>query len=164
MQPNVHGMAVFTDSQKESAAQSNRTWLLQARVDGEVVGMLGYSLKGDEMMNYTLRAPRFYYITSQGKYLLLEWIARHIDQAGKAEIWLPAYEQPNTWLADINPKLEPVFVAPMGRVLDIPKIEGMTIGPGSFVRQSAIPTAHGITAHGNLRAGWRISNIPSPNR
>ena len=132
MQPNVHGMAVFTDSQKESAAQSNRTWLLQARVNGEVVGVMGYSLKGDEMMNYTLQAPRFYYSTSHGKYLLLEWIARHIDQAGKTEIWLPAYEQPNTWIADISPKLEPVFLAPMGRVLDIPKIEGMKTESGSF--------------------------------
>ncbi len=131
MQPLVHGMGVFEDPQKESA-QENRSWLLQARVDGEVVGILGYSIKGEEMMNYTLQAPRFYYRNALGKYLLLEWIARHVDQAGKAEIWLPAYEQPNTWLADINPKLEPVFVAPMGRVLNVPEIGGMETGTGSF--------------------------------
>jgi predicted acetyltransferase len=131
MQKNVHGMSVFEDKQKEIAAE-NRSWLLQAKVEGEVIGILGYTIKGDEMMNYTLQAPRFYYKNAHGKYLLLEWIARHVDQAGNAEIWLPAYEQPNTWFADINPKLEPVFVAPMGRVLNISKIIGTRIGPGGF--------------------------------
>ncbi|MFL7868243.1 MAG: enhanced intracellular survival protein Eis [Anaerolineales bacterium] len=132
LQPNIHGMAVFSESQKEGAVKGNRNWIVKARVDGQIVGILVYSLKGDQMMEYNLVARRFYYSTSQGKYLLLEWIARHIDQATKAEIWLPAYEQPNTWLADISPKLEPVFVAPMGRVLEVPEIEGMETGPGSF--------------------------------
>jgi len=138
MQPLVHGMGVFEDPQKESA-QENRSWLLQAKVDGEVVGILGYTIKGEEMMNFTLQAPRFYYRNAHGKYLLLEWIARHVDQAGKAEIWLPAYEQPNTWLADINPKLEPVFVAPMGRVLNVAEIGGMETGTGSFSAKISDP-------------------------
>jgi predicted acetyltransferase len=132
MQPNLHGMAVFTESQKKEAVKGNRNWVLQAWVNGQLVGIMVYNLKGDQMMDYTLVARRFYYTTSQGKYLLLEWIARHIDQATKAEIWLPAYEQPNTWLPDLRPKLEPVFVAPMGRVLDILEIEGMHTGLGSF--------------------------------
>lgn len=139
MQPKVHGMAIFKDSQKESAVQGNRTWVLQARVAGQLVGVMSYNLKGDEMMNYTLQASRFYYSTSQGKYLLLEWIARHIDQAGEVKIWLPAFEQPNTWLSDINPKLEPVFVSPMGRILDVAKIGGMETCPGSFSAKISDP-------------------------
>ena len=140
MQPQVHGMALFTDveGQKESA-QRNRSWLAQAKVDGDIVGLMVYNFKGEEMMNYDLRAPRFYYRTSQGKYLLLAWLARHIDQAGKVELWLPSYEQPNTWLADIHPKLEPVFVAPMGRVLDVSAIGGMKTGSGSFTAQISDP-------------------------
>jgi len=136
MQPKIHGMAIFTDyeGQKE-AAQTNRSWLVKAKVDGELVGLMVYNLKGDEMMNYDLRAVRFYYRSSQGKYLLLTWLARHIDQAGKVELWLPSYEQPNTWLSDIRPKLEPVFVAPMGRVLDVSGLGGMQTGPGSFIAQ-----------------------------
>jgi GNAT superfamily N-acetyltransferase len=134
MQPNIHGMAMFKNLQKE-AAQENRSWLLQASIDEELAGIMRYTIKGDEMMNYTLQAPYFYYSNAQGKYLLLEWIARHVDQAGNVRIWLPAYEQPNTWLADIRPKLEPVFVAPMGRVLDVPKIGGMEVGPGCFIAQ-----------------------------
>jgi predicted acetyltransferase len=134
MQPQIHGMAIFEDSQKESA-KANRAWLLQAKVDGKVVGLMGYTLKGEEMMNYTLLATRFYYINSKGKYRLLEWIARHIDQAEEVRIWLPAYEQPNTWFSDIRPTIEPVFVAPMGRVLNVGEIKGMKVGPGSFTAE-----------------------------
>jgi len=138
MQPRVHGMGVFEDPQKE-AAQENRSWVLQAKADGERVGVMVYTLKGEELMNFTLQAVRFYYQTSLGKYLMLEWLARHVDQASEIRLWLPAFEQPNTWLADIRPKMEPVFVAAMGRVLDISGIGGMEVGPGSFTARLSDP-------------------------
>lgn len=141
MQPGVHAMAMFKDYEGEKeAAQRNRSWLALARVAGDVAGLMVYSIKGDQMMNYDFRAVRFYYRSSQAKYLLLAWLARHIDQAGRIELWLPSFEQPNTWLADIRPKLEPVFVAPMGRVLNVSRISGMKVGPGSF--RAAIQDSH----------------------
>jgi GNAT superfamily N-acetyltransferase len=134
MQPGVHGLANFEDSQKEGV-QTNRSWVLLAKIDGQVAGLMVYSLTDGEIMRFTLRATRFYYRTSAAKYLLLDWIARHVDQANRVEMWLPAYERPGTWLADIRPKLEPVFVAPMGRVLDAKGLNGMLCGPGSFTAQ-----------------------------
>ncbi len=134
MQPGIHGMANFEESQKEGA-QSNRSWVLKAIVDGELVGLMVYSLTGGEIMRFTLRAPRFYYRTSAAKYLMLDWIARHVDQANRVEMWLPAYERPGTWLADLRPELEPVFVAPMGRVLDVKGLNGMPCEPGTFSAQ-----------------------------
>ncbi len=138
MQPKVHGMALYEDSQKE-AYQSNRSWILRAKIDGETVGIMEYRLIGDEPMNFTLRATRFYYSTSQARYLLLNWIARHIDHAGKVELWLPAYEQPGTWLADLQVKLKPAFIAPMGRILDVSGLNGLACGPGSFTAQITDP-------------------------
>jgi len=146
MQPHVHGMGIFEDPQKE-AAQENRSWLLQAKENNKVIGLMSYTIKGDEMMNYTLQASRFYYSNAQAKFLLLEWIARHVDQAGNVRLWLPAYEQPNTWLTDIRPKLEPVFVAAMGRVLDVSEISGMAVGTGSFtaeIRDPDCPWNNGV--------------------
>jgi GNAT superfamily N-acetyltransferase len=146
MQRGIHGMGIFNEPQTQ-AAQQNRSWLALARVDGDIAGLMVYTTKGEELMNFTLQVVRFYYHTSQGKYLLLDWLARHIDQATKAELWLPAYEQPNTWLADLRPKLEPVFVAPMGRVLDVRGIGGMETGPGSFsaqIRDPLCPWNEGI--------------------
>ena len=67
--------------------------------------------------------------------MLLQWIARHIDQANKAEIWLAAHEQPETWLEDLQVKIETPDRAPMGRVLSIEKMDGMQVGEGRFTAQ-----------------------------
>ena len=138
MQRGVHGLGVFEEPQ-EASAQENRAWVLLAKVDGRVDGVMVYTIRGDQMMNYTLQAQRFYYRTLDAKYLLLEWLARHVDQAGNARIWLQPWEQPNTWLADIRPALEPAFVAPMGRVLDVAGITGIEVGTGGFTAKIADP-------------------------
>lgn len=138
LQRRVHGMAIFEQEQRASA-QRNNSWLALAKVDGELVGMMLYDLKGERIMEFNLRALRFYYDTSQGKYLLLAWIARHADQASQVEIWLPPFEQPETWLADMKITMEPVFLSPMGRVLDVAQIGGMRTGPGCFSARIADP-------------------------
>jgi predicted acetyltransferase len=138
LQRRVHGMAIFEEEQRASA-QRNRHWLAMAKVDGELAGMMEYDLKGERLMEFNLRARRFYYDTSQGKYLLLAWIARHADQASQVEIWLPPFEQPETWLEDMKITMEPVFISPMGRILDVTKIGGMQTGPGRFAARITDP-------------------------
>jgi len=138
MQPDVHGMGIFEESQAE-AAQDNRSWVLQVKVGGSVQGVMVYTIKGTEMMNYTLQANRFYYRTSQAKYLMLEWLARHIDQAGNARVWIQPTEQPNTWFPDMRPTLEPAFVAAMGRVLDVAGLCGLPVGTGTFTAEVVDP-------------------------
>jgi GNAT superfamily N-acetyltransferase len=117
MQQRTHGMAMF-DVGDKVGAQRNRTWLALARVGGESVGLMVYDLRGEKETEFNLRAFRFYYRTSQGKYLLLQWIARHIDQANRAELWLRPFELPETWLADMNVTVETAYFTPMGRVVD----------------------------------------------
>ena len=62
---------------------------------------------------------------SQGKYLLLAWIARHIDQANQVEITLPPFELPETWLADLAITTQSAWRSPMGRVVDVAQIGGI---------------------------------------
>jgi predicted acetyltransferase len=131
MRPNVHGMAFFDIGDKFSA-QRNRLWAAMAKVNGEIEGLMLYNLQGDEVGKFNFTAYRFYYTTSRGRYLLLDWIARHIDQADRTEIWLPPYEHPETWLADMQVKIESQVRAPMSRVLNVAAIGGMETGPGSF--------------------------------
>jgi predicted acetyltransferase len=129
--PRTHGMGLFQERRTVWAIR-NEHWLALARVNGEVVGAMIYILKGEDLGKFTLRALRFLYLTSQGRYLLLDWIARHIDQATTAEIRLPAHDYPETWISDLDFKTEPDFLAPMGRVLDISAIGGIPVGPGNF--------------------------------
>jgi predicted acetyltransferase len=129
----IHGMGVFDDQDAlRFSAEQNRFWLALARVEGEIVGLLVYELKGGDVTEFELRAIRFYYLTAQGKYLLLQWIARHAGQADRAEIWLPPYEHPETWLPDMEITLKGAPRSPMGRVIDAARLSGMHTGPGHF--------------------------------
>ncbi len=138
LRQRTHGMAMFVFGDR-AAARRNRLWLAQARVKGETVGLMLYEIKGDHETQFLLRAVRFYYETSLGRYLLLQWIARHIDQASQAEIWLAPFEQPETWLSDMQVKVESPVRAPMGRVLDVSRLGGMQVGSGRFSARVADP-------------------------
>jgi predicted acetyltransferase len=131
MRPWVHGMAFF-DVGDKIVADRNRQWVALAKVNGEIEGLMLYNLQGEEVTKFNFVAYRFYYTTSRGRYLLLDWVARHIDQADRTEIWLPPYEHPETWLADIQVKIESQVRAPMSRVLNVAEIGGMETGEGSF--------------------------------
>jgi predicted acetyltransferase len=131
LREGTHGMAFF-DGADRAAARRNPQWMALARVNGAVDGLMLYSLQGEEVGRFNLRAVRFYYLTSRGRYVLLDWIARHIDQADRAEIWLPPYERPETWLADLQVKVESAVRAPMSRLLDITRIGGLPAGSGRF--------------------------------
>ncbi len=134
----THGMALF-EFPDVDRAQRSQLWLALATVADQVVGAMIYHIKGERPTEFRLRALRFYYTTSQGKYLLLGWIARHIDQAAEAEIYLPADELPETWTADLVSGMEPAWRGPMGRVLDIAEIAGLPAGRGSFSARISDP-------------------------
>ena len=131
MRQQRHGMAFF-DFGDRSAANRNVLWAALAKFDGKTEGLILYRILGEEVTKFNFVAFRFYYRTSRARYLMLNWIARHVDQADRAEIWLPADEYPETWLADLEMKVESAIRAAMSRVLDVEKIGGMSVGEGSF--------------------------------
>ncbi|MBN1428573.1 MAG: GNAT family N-acetyltransferase [Anaerolineae bacterium] len=148
----IHGMAIFDQADRGWAERYN-SWLALARVDGKTVGAMVYTIKGDRPTEFTLCATRFYYHTSRGRYLLLEWIARHADQANRVETWLPPFERPETWMPDMRLQKETDWFYPMGRVIDVAGIEGMPIGPGSFsarIDDPLCPWNNGV---------WRFESI-----
>ena len=138
LQRLTHGMALFNFVDEQSAWHKMR-WLALARSAGEVVGLMLYDLKTDRPMNFTLTAGRFYYHTPQGRYLLLEWLARHIDQAARIELRLAPSELPETWRADLDISVESAHPTPMGRVLDVSRIGGLACGPGEFTARIEDP-------------------------
>lgn len=136
----VHGMALFEPDDRGEALRGDR-WLALASVGDRVEGAMLYDLRGEQIARYNLRASRLYYATPAGRYLLLEWIARHIDQADRAEMVLPCYERPETWLADLKLQIETAsHITPMVRVLDIARMAGMATGPGAVDVRIVDPT------------------------
>ena len=138
LRQRTHGMAIF-DYPDHFSARRNNFWLAVARVGGQVAGVMLYDLRGPDIGDFTLRAFRFYYDSAQAKYLLLQWIARHADQASQAEISLAPFELPETWLADIKVTTQSDVRAPMGRVVNVAGLGGMHTGPGRFAARIADP-------------------------
>lgn len=138
LQPDIHGMAIF-DYPTPGNAVRRPAWVALATIAGELEGVMIYSLKGEEVAQFMLHAPRFYYRSSLARTLLLEWIARHIDQATQVEINLPPYERPELWLSDLKVLTTTREIGPMGRVLDIAGLGGLPVGPGSFTVQVSDP-------------------------
>jgi len=138
MRNQQHGMAFF-DVGDRMIANRNRMWMALAKFEDDVEGLMMYRITGEEVTRYNFVAYRFYYRTSRARYIMLNWIARHVDQADRAEIWLQADEYPELWLADIQVKTETAVRAAMSRVLDIEKIGGMNVGEGNFSAQISDP-------------------------
>lgn len=145
VQPRIHGFALFEEDEPETVKEG-KEWLVLAHAGGEVVGALLYRMEGD-FIPFTMDVFRFYYTTARGRYLLLSWLARHIDHAGKVELRLPALDMPKTWWPDLKPEIKLPFLAPQGRVVDVAGIAGMRTGPGSFsvrVRDELCPWNEGV--------------------
>jgi predicted acetyltransferase len=137
-QKHTHGAAFFKHVEP-SLLESATSWLAVAKVDGQIVGVMVYILRGDGPVGFDFCSRRFHTHTIRGRYLLLNWIAQHIDHAGEVELWLPPGEQPNTWLSDLEVKTEPAWLPGMGRVLDVAEIGGMEVGSGRFTIELSDP-------------------------
>jgi predicted acetyltransferase len=131
MRQDTHGMAFFDYGDKGQVAK-NLIWVAFAQFNGTVEGLMLYRIMGEEVSKFNFVATRFYYRTSRARYLLLNWIARHIDQANRVELWLSEDEYPEIWLADIQVKVETPVRAAMNRVLDVERIGGMQVGEVNF--------------------------------
>jgi len=127
-QAKTHGMALFNISQPE-AAKDHHAWLLFAKRDEQTIGVMNYVLK-DQMMTQTLQAYDFLYSNTAGKYALLNWIARHIDQVEKVVLHLKTDILGENLFTDIRPEFEGIFVPAMARVIDFKQLNGLEIGNG----------------------------------
>jgi predicted acetyltransferase len=138
MCPQTHGMAFF-DYVDRGRANRNLLWASLAKFDGKLEGLMLYNVQGTEVTKYNFVAYRFYYRTSRARYLMLNWMARHVDQAEQVEIWLAADEYPELWLSDMQIKIESAIRPAMNRALDVEKLGGMDVGEGSFAAQVIDP-------------------------
>ena len=138
-QQHTHGMATFKKNYPPDP-ERHKAWVLTSERDGQPDGMLVYHLQGESPTQFKFNATRFYSLSSETRYHFLEWIARHIDQANEVNINLPAFEQPAGWYSDLKVKISTHGLAPMGRVLDIEKLNGLNAGEGSFSVRIIDPT------------------------
>lgn len=127
----THGMAQPTEaSERRQFDKGGQVWLATARRDGQMVGLMTYQLTdfwGE------LQASGFYCKDAGARYLLLAWIARHIDQVKTVKLRLHPAEQPELWISDLDVlRRSWDWVTPMGRVLDAARLDGIPAGDGEI--------------------------------
>lgn len=128
-QKHTHGMALFSEEASVGMRERDKYWLAVARDGcGDVVGVMIYSIDNSKQL---MKVQRFYANGIRARYLLLDYMARHIDQVLEVEVPLPPGSQPNTWIADIYAKQSAVE-PPMGRVLNVAGLDGIPVGEGAF--------------------------------
>ncbi|GCE14736.1 GNAT family N-acetyltransferase [Tengunoibacter tsumagoiensis] len=130
-QLTTHGMGVFSNVGRVELLKKNEFWLATAYLNEEPCGLMRYKL---DPITGVMNVMVFYYDNQSTKYLLLEWLARHVDQAKTIEMRLHPGELPETWYPDLNVQLSSKD-APLARVVNVLGLDGIPIGPGAFSAQ-----------------------------
>jgi predicted acetyltransferase len=135
-QQHTHGMVLLGRSVYRWSFRKHPEWLALAKVNGDVCGAMAYRIDLD---NSTMAVSRMYAENSQARYLLLNYMARHVDQVETVAFnRMPPDARPETWLPDL--KVKPEYrSSPMGRVLDIMKLNGIGAGDGQVTLQITDP-------------------------
>lgn len=128
-----HGFAMF-DETRGAEFREDRMWVALARIGDEVIGGIRYRI---DDFGGTLLGSNLFSTSPLGRALLLQFLARHVDQVASIEVFLGADELPDLWGTDMTMTVSatwkgPLESAPMVRVLDVPGLAGSHVGSGGL--------------------------------
>src|SRR6185437_984612 len=96
----THGFSLRDRVHDIRSKDTNSAWVAFAYDEANtIIGAMTFKITG-----YTKRmeVQGFYYSTAAGKYLLLDWIGRHIDQVSEASVKVAPNEFADLWIRDLN--------------------------------------------------------------
>ncbi|NMO53266.1 GNAT family N-acetyltransferase [Actinoplanes sp. TBRC 11911] len=127
-----HGFAVY-DETRTAEFRDDKRWVAIARSGGEVVGALRYRI---DQYGGDLVASDLLYSGPMGRALILQYLARHVDQVGRVVMLLSSDEVPELWGTDFEVTTEgrvsfPRNGSPMVRALNMTALSGTPVGSGA---------------------------------
>ncbi|AGL20055.1 enhanced intracellular survival protein Eis [Actinoplanes sp. N902-109] len=122
-----HGFAVFDDVFSGFIRDDKKQWVAVARAGGEVVGAVPYRVDaygGDLVAGDLLTTGPL------GRALLLQYLARHVDQVARVTVKISTDEVPDLWGTDFAVVTEgrteyPRHGGPMVRLLSMAALDGL---------------------------------------
>ncbi|MFJ8690532.1 GNAT family N-acetyltransferase [Micromonospora wenchangensis] len=132
-----HGFAVFDEVLWAARRDGPPQWLALACSDGAVVGALTYRITG---FGGDLVGDDLLTTGPLGRALLLQFLARHVDQVKTVSLTVAAGELAELWDTDLEVTETgrvalPGEPAPMGRLLRVDALDGMPCGAGDVTVQ-----------------------------
>ncbi|MFI5491364.1 enhanced intracellular survival protein Eis [Actinoplanes sp. NPDC051859] len=130
-----HGFSVYDETRTAEFRDTPPLWAAIARVAGEVVGVVTYRI---EEYGGDLVAEDFLTTGPMGRALLLQFLARHVDQVTRIVLTIAADEIPDLWGTDLAVHTEgqirfPGKCGPMVRLLSIAALNGLSVGADAGV-------------------------------
>jgi predicted acetyltransferase len=124
-----HGFAVF-DEVRTAGFRTDKVWVALARVDGEVIGAVRYRIDG---FGGDLVADDLLTTGPLGRALILQFLARHVDQVAQIVLTIGTDEVPELWGTDMAVVTRgtvgyPREGGPMVRILDMDALNGTPVG------------------------------------
>jgi hypothetical protein len=120
-----HGFAVLPEYRTVQLRDSEDRWLVTARSGGVVIGAMAYQITGHggELVGDDLLTT-----SPLGRALILQFVARHIDQVDRVITTVAPDEMPELWTTDLVGVTEartsfPTAPAPMARVLSLDAVD-----------------------------------------
>lgn len=140
LHPTLHGLGRFS-KQMVKMSQEERIdyWVALAWQGETLVGAMTYKLTG---FAKEMHVPKFYYANTAGKYLLLNWLGRHVDQVTRVWLRLRPDDYIETWLYDTDTKIHSSAFdvehpfggpTPQGRIMMVEQLNGLQVGEGTVV-------------------------------
>lgn len=131
MQKEIHGLAIKPLSALQQIKDKVNLWLAIARVDEKITGFLLYNVRKPFEI---FKVFKFYYKDSNTKYLLLQYLAKHVDQFKEIELEIKPDELIECWFVDsgASVKTKSFAASPMGRIVSVEDLSGMNVGIGDF--------------------------------
>ncbi len=128
----THGFSLRDRVRDIRNKDTNSAWVALAYNEAnEIVGAMTFRITG-----YTkrLEVGGFYSSTVAGKYLLLDWIGRHVDQVSEASIKVAPNEFADLWVRDLNAQssttADAAWPGPSARIIDVQGLNGIGAGAG----------------------------------
>ncbi|BCL15137.1 GNAT family N-acetyltransferase [Micromonospora sagamiensis] len=127
-----HGFAVLPEYRRIRVREDDNRWLVTARVNGVTEGLLTYRIDG---YGGTLDGGDLLAVSPLGRALLLQFLARHVDQVERVSVVVAPDDLPELWATDLGVVCEtrvtrPDESAPMARVLSMDALAGLPAGAG----------------------------------
>lgn len=132
MQGKIHGMSIAPKETTNFMNISKPSYVAFAYENEKITGCFVYTTKG---AGGPIDIRYFYYVNANAKYLLLQFLALHIDQFTQVTLPFSPSENLELWLNDLSLKVSTRSWAndPMGRIMIVEALQGMQVGTGSLI-------------------------------
>lgn len=129
-QQDIHGMAHRDHVRTDHGVDQHSTWFMSVEEGDQITGGISYKI---DLEKEVMAVKAVFWHTRNAKLNVLDFMARHVDQVKQIRMPLLPGEEPHLWVSDdwqvdILSREDYSWGPPMGRIVTISGLEGISVG------------------------------------